>query len=233
MADLSMQVLEANLQLIGPDEEYWVTQRVTRGLRGIGDRPAPTVIIDCRPIPFKSRAHYYREGIPVIVPSVRRTPPESFSPRVKSHNYLNLVMADLEVKTRDPNAWAVTLDTNGNLAEGEGSNIFIVKNGAVYTPRANYVLGGISRQTAIELAHELNIDMQEKDIDLFDAYTADEAFITATSICICPVSSINGAKIGDGAVPGPVTHRLQNAYSGLVGMDIVGQFTRRLDPTSS
>ena len=68
----------------------------------------------------------------------------------------------------------------------------------------------------------------ERDIDLFDAYTADEAFITATSICICPVSSVNGAKIADGSVPGPVTARLQQAYSKLVGKDVVLQFTRCL-----
>lgn len=229
MAEITMQVLDANLPLIDQGDDYWVSQRVTRGLSGIGEKPSPTVIIACRPLPFKARAHYFREGIPIIVPSVRRTPPESLSPRVKSHNYLNLVMADLEVKSRDPNAWAVTLDVNGNIAEGEGSNFFMVKNGIVLTPRSNYVLGGISRLTTIGLAHELDISVLERDIDLFDAYTADEAFITATSICICPVSSVNGAKIADGSVPGPVTARLQQAYSRLVGQDVVLQFTRWLD----
>jgi len=228
VADLTMQVLEANLPMIGKEDDLWVTQKATRGLRGVTEKPKPTVIIETRAIPFKSRGHYYSEGIPLIVASVRRTPPESLSPRVKSHNYLNLIMADLEVKSRDPNAWAITLDVNGNLAEGDGSNIFVVKNGAVFTPRTNFVLGGISRQTTIELAHEIGIEMVEKDIDLFDAYTADEMFVTATSICICPVSSINGAKIASGKVPGPITSRLLEAYSGLVGKDIVRQFTREL-----
>ena len=72
------------------------------------------------------------------------------------------------------------------------------------------------------------MEVQEADFDLFDAYTADEAFVTSTSFCICAVSSINGAVIGQHGVPGPVTDRLQKAYSGLVGIDIVEQYLSRL-----
>ena len=120
------------------------------------------------------------------------------------------------------------MDVNGNICEGNGANIFIVKDGVLFTPREQYVLAGISRQTTIELALELGVELREADIDLFDAYTADEAFVTSTSFCICPVSSVNGAPIGGGGVPGPVTDRLQKAYSGLVGVDIVGQYLSRL-----
>ncbi len=96
------------------------------------------------------------------------------------------------------------------------------------TPGEQHVLAGISRQTALELAQELSIETREADIDMFDAYTADEAFVTSTSFCICPVSTINGATVGADGVPGPVTDRLQKAYSGLVGIDIVGQYLARL-----
>ena len=145
------------------------------------------------------------------------------------HNYINTVLADLEVKSQNPDAWPMMLDMNGNIAEGPGSNYFFVKDGVVITPGEQYVLAGISRQTALELARELSIETQETDIDLFDAYTADEAFVTSTSFCICPVSSINGAAVGTESVPGPVTDRLQKAYSGLVGIDIVGQYLARLE----
>ena len=151
------------------------------------------------------------------------------SPRAKMHNYINVILADLEVKAQNPDAHAVLLDTNGNLCEGMGSNIFIVKDGALITPKSQFVLGGISRETTLELAHELDISVEEADIDVFDAYTADEAFVTSTSFCICAVATINGAPIGDGSVPGPVTDRLQSAYSGLVGIDIVGQYLGRLE----
>ena len=227
-ARLTMEVLRANVPLLDDDDDYWVSQRVSRGVRVDGvDRP--TVVIECAPLPFKARARYYRDGLPVVVPSVRRTPPESQSPRAKVHNYVNLVQAELEVRSQNPDAWPILLDTNGNLAEGPGSNIFIVKDGAVVTPKEQFVLAGISRQVTIELAQELGIEVHETDIDLFDAYTADEAFVTSTSFCICPVSSFNGSTVADGAVPGPVTDRLTKAYSGLVDLDITAQYLARLE----
>ncbi|MDA1347317.1 MAG: aminotransferase class IV [Chloroflexi bacterium] len=228
MAGLTMEVLEANLPLIDESDDYWVSQRVTRGERSSPD-PKPTVLVECLPLPFAQRAKYYVDGLPIMVPSIRRTPPDSVSPRAKLHHYINFVLAELEVKAQAPDSWAVLLDVNGNICEGNGANIFIVKDGVLFTPREQYVLAGISRQTTIELAQELGIELRETDIDLFDAYTADEAFVTSTSFCICPVSSVNGATIGNGAVPGPVTDRLQKAYSGLVGVDIVGQYLARLD----
>ena len=221
--DLTMRVLASNLPLLEEGDDYWVTQRVTRGVAG-----KPSVIIECMPLPFRARARFYRDGLPVIVPSVRRTPPEAMSPRAKVHNYINLRQAEMEVQARDPDAWPIVLDVNGNLCEGPGANIFLVKDGAIATPREQYVLAGISRQTAIELAHELNIETREADLDQFDAYTADEVFITSTSFCIVPVSTFNGAEIGAGGVPGPVTDRLQKAYSGMVGVDIVGQYLAHL-----
>ena len=227
-ARLTMEVLKANLPLLDDDDDYWVSQRVSRGVRVDGE-DRPTVVIECAPLPFKARARYYRDGLPVVVPSVRRTPPESQSPRAKVHNYVNLVQAELEVKSQNPDAWPILLDTNGNLCEGPGSNIFIVKDGAVMTPKEQFVLAGISRRVTIELAQELGIEVHETDIDLFDAYTADEAFVTSTSFCICPVSSFNGSTVADGAVPGPVTDRLTRAYSGMVDLDITAQYLARLE----
>jgi branched-chain amino acid aminotransferase len=228
MAELTMQVLKLNKPLLEENDDFWVSQRITRGVP-TPQGQTPTVIIECKHLPFLERARYYRDGLPVVTPSVRRTPPESMSPRAKVHNYINLVLGELEVKAQNPDAWPILLDVNGNIAEGPGSNIFIVKDGVVTTPKEQYVLAGISRQTAIDLAQELNIEMREADIDLFDAYTADEIFVTSTSFCICAVSSVNGSTIGEEGVPGPVTDRLQKAYSGLVGIDIVGQYLARLE----
>lgn len=227
-SDISLQILEANLPLLDDDDDYWVAQRVSRGVRGDHDS-GPTVVMECYPLPFKERARYYRDGLPVVVPSIRRTPPDSLSPRAKMHNYINVILADLEVKAQNQDAQAILLDTNGNLCEGMGSNFFIVKDGVLITPREQFVLGGISRETTFELAHELDIEVHEADLDVFDAYTADEAFVTSTSFCICAVSTFNGAPIADGNIPGPVTNRLQKAYSGLVGIDIVGQYLSRLE----
>ena len=228
LAELTLQVLEANLPLLDQKDDYWVTQRVTRGTPNGDGGYDPTVIVDCQPLPFLERSRYYRDGLPVRTPSVRRTPPESMSPRAKTHNYLNLVMGDLEVKAADPQALSILLDLDGNLCEGMGSNIFLVRDGELATPLDRYVLAGISRSVTFELAASLNLPVHQMDIDLFDAYAADEVFITSTSWCICPVSTINGSVVGAGRVPGPVTQRLQEAYSELVGIDIVRQYTRCL-----
>jgi branched-chain amino acid aminotransferase len=189
----------------------------------------PTVIIECAPLPLRPRARLYRDGIDVWVPSVRRTPPESLSPRAKSHNYLNLIMADLEAKAHDSEAWAILLDTRGFLTEGIGSNIFTVKNGVIYTPSQQYVLGGISRETAVELAGKIDVPVVEKDLDMFDAFTADEVFLTSTSLCICGVRSVQGNQIGNGGPHGEITKALMDAYVDLVNYDWVGQYLKRLE----
>jgi branched-chain amino acid aminotransferase len=232
MAAITEDVVARNLPLLGPDEDYWVSQRITRGITDPNERSAwpdyvgPTVLVECLPLPLSTRAKLYRDGIDVIVPATRRTAPAMQSPRAKTHNYLNLILADLEVQAQNPEAFAVLLDENGNLCEGRGSNIFMVSGGVLMTPRERYVLPGVSRQTVIELAISENIAVEEKDFDLFDAYHGDEFFITSTSFCICPVRSINGALFGDGIVPGPITNRLMQAYVDLVGFDWISQYTK-------
>ena len=156
MIEITEEVLGRNLPLLEPGDDYWVTQRVSRGLdpghRETWNQHGATVIVECVPLPLAERASLYRDGIRVITPSVRRTPPQSLSPRVKTHNYLNMVAADLEVRSQDAHAWAILLDTAGNLAEGLGSNIFLVSEGTLSTPREQTVLSGISRETVIDLA---------------------------------------------------------------------------------
>ena len=233
MTAITEDVVARNLHLIDADDDYWVSQRVSRGSDAAdsvaGRGMTPTVIVECRPLPLKQRARLFRDGIDVIVPAIRRTAPDMLSPRAKTHNYLNLVMGDLEAKAADPGAWAVLLDANGNLCEGTGSNIFIVRNGTVMTPRERYVLPGISRETVIELARQIGQPIVEADIDLYDAYTADEAFLTSTSLCICPVRSINGRHVGVDTIPGPVTQRLIDAFAKLLDFDYVAQYKRRLN----
>jgi branched-chain amino acid aminotransferase len=232
MAVVTEEVVKRNLPTIAADEDLWVSQRITRGIVDPNERSAwpdyvgPTVIVECLPLPLATRAKLYRDGIDMIVSSVRRTAPDMLSPRAKTHNYLNLIMADEEVSAQNPEAYALMLDHNGNVAEGRGSNVFFVSEGRVYTPHERYVLPGISRQTVMELADKLGIPCAERDYDLFDAYNADEAFISSTSFCICPARSVNGRVFGDGSVPGPVTRRLMDAYVELVGFDWIEQYMR-------
>ena len=233
MAAISEDVLARNRHLLGPGEDYWLAQRISRGVNRVAgdnwDHYGPNVIVECIPLPLRERARVFRDGIDVVVPSLRRTPPDALSPRAKMHQYLNLVLADREVKAQNADAWAVLLDANGNLSEGQGSNIFLVRDGRLLTPRERYVLPGVSRQAVIDLAGDLELPVEEQDLDLYDAYTADECFLTSTSLCICGVRTLNGRTIGAGKIPGAVTQRLTEAYKELVGCDFVAQYLQRLN----
>ena len=227
----SNQVLERNLHLIDADDDYWLFQRITPGSADPFLNQAnaePTVIIECTPLPLKARAPLFRDGVKVQVPATRRTPPDAVSPRAKMQNYINLLLADREARSIDSQAWAVLLDHTGNIAEGLGSNIFFVREGELLTPRERFVLPGVSRETVIDLAHEENIPVHETDLDLFDAFTSDECFLTSTSLCMVPVATMNGRAMGQ-QVPGPVTARLMDAYKRLMDFDFVEQYTRHLD----
>ncbi|MDP6872170.1 MAG: aminotransferase class IV [Alphaproteobacteria bacterium] len=228
---ISEEVVERNLHLLGTGEDYWVFLRVTRGPNypdGPGADAGATVIVTCVPLPLAKRAPLFRDGIDVVVPSTRRTPPESLNPAAKTHNYLNLIVASLETQDTSPDAWPVLLDTRGFLTEGSGSNIFLVHDGKVRTPKAQYVLAGVSRAVTMELCRQEGIEILEDDLAPYDAATADEAFITSTSLCLCPMRSFNNAAIGDGTVPGPVTSKLMEAYKAEVGTDYVGQYLANL-----
>ena len=231
MEDWSRQVVEHNYALLPPGQDMWVMQRISRGIEPIlpGDVMTPTVLIETHPIPFARRASLYRDGAAIFTPSVPRVPPRFVSPRAKTHNYLNLILGDLEAAASDPDAWSVLLDESGNLTEGRGSNIFLVKDGTVATPKGQYVLEGITRGVTINLAAGLDIPVEERDLDLYDAYTADEAFLTSTSLCICPVSSFNGTPVAGGKAPGTITRRLMDAFIDTAGMDFESQYLAHLE----
>ncbi|MBM31331.1 MAG: hypothetical protein CL764_00580 [Chloroflexi bacterium] len=233
MIDISNKILEINLPLINNKEDYWVGQRISRGIDKVGGEQwdidgGPTIIVECAPLPLKPRASLYETGIKVWTPSVRRTPFQSMSPRAKTHNYINLILGDNEIKHIDEDAWAILLDINGNLTEGMGSNIFTISNNILYTPKAQNVLGGISRETVIDLAKKIGLQVVEKDIEVFEAINSEEMFLTSTSLCICPVTSFNGKKIGE-HIFGPITKSLIKAYSDFVEFDFLSQYLDHLD----
>ena len=110
--------------------------------------------------------------------------------------YLN---ANIEASLfKGKNNWAMLLDSNGFLAEGTGNNIFIIKNGKVLTPKGIHALRGITRNYVINLCKELKLPVYETDIEPFDVYDADEAFVTATPFCMLPVTTLNSLNIGSG-----------------------------------
>ncbi|MCZ6889757.1 MAG: aminotransferase class IV [Gammaproteobacteria bacterium] len=237
LVEISEEVFRRNAHFLDETSDYWLAQRISRGLNAVGDegweQDGATVIVECIPLPLQARAAYYRDGVDVVVSPVRRTAPDALTPRAKTANYLNLITANMAVQAGAEHAYTILLDHNGNLAEGLGANLFLVKDGVCYTPREQFVLPGVSRETVIELAEANGVAVVEKDLDFHDAYNADEMFLTSTSLCIVPVRTFSGAEVGEGTVPGPVTQQLTAAYVELVGFDFIEQYLRHLPPAAA
>ena len=132
-------------------------------------------------------------------------------------------MANIEAsKIKGDDNWALLLDTDGFIAEGTGDNFFIIKDRKIYTPEGRNILRGISRDYIFELAEHLNIECYEKNIEPYDVYLADEAFLTGTPFCILPTTSFNGKEIGNGKM-GKITQNLLDKWYQNVDLDIMAQ----------
>ncbi|HZW82315.1 MAG TPA: branched-chain-amino-acid transaminase [Candidatus Deferrimicrobium sp.] len=149
----------------------------------------------------------YQNGMEIKTVATRRNNVDSLSPRIKSLNYLNNIMARIEV-TLAGAMEAVMLNNEGHVCEGTGDNIFIVKDGTIITPPTHVgILEGITRNTVMELGESVGIPVKEQLFTRFDLYTADEVFLTGTAAEMIPVSKVDGRIIGEGK-PGEVFNRI-------------------------
>jgi branched-chain amino acid aminotransferase len=156
-----------------------------------------------------------KHGIKVRTSSFTRHHVNISMTRAKANgNYINSMLALQEAVSGGADE-AMLLDTEGYVAEGSGENIFLVRNGVVYTPEVTSCLNGITRNTILTLAAELGIQVIEKRITRDEVYIADEAFFTGTAAEVTPIREVDGRQIGTGS-RGPVTEKLQKAYFDLV-----------------
>jgi branched-chain amino acid aminotransferase len=157
----------------------------------------------------------FEQGIKVRTSSFTRHHVNISMTRAKANgNYINSMLALQEAISGGADE-AMLLDTEGYVAEGSGENIFLVRNGVVYTPEVTSCLNGITRNTILTLADELGIKVVEKRITRDEVYIADEAFFTGTAAEVTPIREVDGRAIGIGR-RGPVTEKLQKAYFDLV-----------------
>ena len=220
---ISEEVVARNEHLRDRFGDYWVTQTIHRGDGGNPLQPGPPFIsIIVEPLAFARFAPYYTQGAHLVIPSGRTSARTGLDPKLKAVSRLAMVLADLEIKQVHPDAWSLALDEEGNLAEVFYGNLFLVRDGAIRTPTARAILEGITRATTMEMAIGLGLEVQEQNLQPYDLYTADEAFITTTSYCLLPVGQLNGAPIGN-EIPGPITRRLTEAWSRVAGFDIAEQ----------
>lgn len=228
----TLEVLERNKSMLAKDEEVALWQVVSRGVRSSrGNRTIgkPTVAIYCISIAFEEFARHYVEGVKLVIPSTRRIPPQCLEPKAKINNKMNHNMAIFEAKQVDPQAIPLMLDLDGNISESNAHNFFLVCNGKLCTPSNKNVLDGITKSALFELAAKLKIEVMDGNFTPYDAYNAEEAFLASTSPTLLPVQSINGVR-PTREVPGPVTKRLIQSWSDMVGLDIVEQALNHLEP---
>ncbi len=187
---------------------------VTRGVGTLGLNPF--VCEDSRLIIIADNIQLYPEelyekGMKVISATTVRNHPLAIPPQVKSMNYLNNILAKIEALDYEVPE-AIMYNHEGYVAEATGDNVFIVRDGVIYTPPAEAgSLEGITRGVVIRLSREENLEVVEKNLTRFDLYVCDEFFLTGTAAEVIGIVEIDGRVIGDGK-PGPVTKLLRKKF---------------------
>lgn len=230
LEEICLETVRQNDPVFLPTDEHRLMINVSRGPLGIyapifGGRMEPTVVVADFPLKWTvaSMGPLFDRGINAVIPSQRAIPGMLLDPKVKNRSRVHYQMANIEVSGYGgDNNWALLLDPDGYVAEGSGDNFFIVKDGIVLTPEGRNILRGISRAYIFELASELGYPCREANIEPYDVYTADEAFMTATPFCILPVTGLNHSPIGSGQ-RGRITSELLAQWSANVGVDIEQQ----------
>lgn len=191
---------------------------VTRGVGDLGLDPrkcpkASVIVITDTIVLHSSEAK--EKGITAVISWVRRNAVDAATHEVKSLNYLNSVLSKIEANMNGVDE-AICLDKNGFIAEGVGENLFIVKNGKIFTPPScTGALAGITAQVAVRLAKNLGYEVTEANITPFQLFTADEVFFTGTAAEIVPIREVNKRRIGTGS-PGPVAKKLMAEFQKIV-----------------
>jgi len=191
----------------------YIRVNLTRGVHGgmlaVGPAANPTTAIIARelsPLPDE----LYQRGVDVVIASIRQNA-QSPVPRHKTLNYLEKLLSKAEA--REQGAYeAVFVNTDGQVAEGASSNIFAVVGRRVITPplEAN-ILPGVTRRQVLSLAAEVGCSVRERPVSVSELRDADEVFLTNSIVELLPVCAVGGRAIGNGS-PGPVAHRLLEAY---------------------
>ncbi len=210
--------IDATLAANGLDDAY-VRVSITRGVQPGKLTPSetvdPTVVVYAKPLPRGGIGGDPVWGTPATVETVetRRIPDSALPADAKTHNYLNGILARIELRERDGSIdESLMYDTDGRVAEGATSNVFFLSDGTLKTPRCGSLLPGITRETVLELADRADVPTETGRYSVEDIRDAEEAFLTNTTWEIRPIERLDGTAIGGG----PVTDRLRSAYDELV-----------------
>jgi len=215
------QVVKAILDTLKKNKlkDAYIRLVVTRGKGDLGLDPRkcskPTVIVITEPAIQLLSKERKEEGITAMISWVKRDPVDATTHEVKSLNYLNSILAKIEANIVGVDE-AICLDKTGFVSEGVAENIFVVKEGKIFTPpTCTGALPGITRGVAMKLAEKLGYSVMERNITPNELFNADEVFFTGTAAEMVPVREINKRKVGDGK-PGPITRHLMKEFAKIV-----------------
>lgn len=200
----------------------YIRPLIYRGYESLGVNPLPCPV-DVALMVWEWPAYFTKEaieeGIDVKIATWARNAPNTTPAMAKSvANYANAQLIKLEA-IADGYAEGIALDTSGNLSEGSGQNVFVVRDGIAYTPPiGNSVLAGITRDSVITLAGDLGFDVREQTLPRETLYTADEVFFVGTAVEVTPIRSVDRVKVGRGR-RGPITEAIQQRFFQLVRGD--------------
>ncbi len=236
LLEKSLELVEANTRLLNAGEDLGIIHFVTPGENPVyagsaaaSARLVPTVCIHSFPLPLYAWKPLFTDGAHVVTPAIRHVPPQCLDPRTKNRSRLHWWLADRQTRAVDERAITLLLDLDGNITECAGSNFIIVVGRRIFSPQSRNILEGISLVTVRELAAELGLQWEEKDLQPYDVINADEAMLTTTPYCIAPCTRINKIPIGPGK-PGPRWRELIEAWSRRIGMNILEQSMNSSDP---
>jgi branched-chain amino acid aminotransferase len=207
------KAIENTLAANGIQDGY-IRVVVTRGVGTLGLDPnkcsgAQVIIITDKISLYPPET--FEKGLEIVTVSVARNHPAALSPRIKSLNYLNNILAKIE-GLQAGCVEALMLNHKGEIAECTGDNLFLVRQGRVLTPPIDAgILEGITREAVIELARHMGREVQEIPLTKHDVYIADECFLTGTAAEVVPVVKVDSRTIGEGA-PGPITRELMARF---------------------
>jgi branched-subunit amino acid aminotransferase/4-amino-4-deoxychorismate lyase len=206
---------------IATGDDWSIAAFVTPGLTP--DAAAPTRCVHGGPLPFGDFAAKFDEGVHLALVDIRQTPANCWPPSLKCRSRMHYYLADREAARRFPGARALLLDQAGHVGEASTANViaYDADRGLVY-PKLDGVLPGISQQVLFELAGKLGIACTEEDLLPPQFAAADEIFLASTSVCLLPVTKLDGRNVG-AAQPGPAYRKLLAAWSDHVGLDVAAQ----------
>ena len=238
METITEDTFERNRPTEADDVDWQIMHDVSRGPLSIYESVfpegcQPTVSINCWPLikHMSGVGTLYDRGIDIVLVPQLAVPAHLIDPKAKTRSRLHYQIANLQAARMGNGLWPCLLDPDGFLAEGTGWNVFLVKDGTVYSPEPRNMLRGVSRAVTMELAGELGIPVVETNLGRYEALQADEIFTTGTTSSIIWVRSFEGQTVSDGK-PGPVHQRLLEAWKQRAGIDFVAQaksYQGRLD----